>query len=73
MGLDHRTPRTREAGQKPVVCQEFDGWFVLKGMDAVAGPFATNAEAWRWMDQHDAVAVDDEERRKRIGAAIGQW
>ncbi len=38
----------------------------------IAGPFRSNAEAWRWLDRCDPNAVADDEQRKRIGAAIGR-
>ncbi len=39
------------------------GFFVVDGADdgaaTLAGPFATNAEAWQWIDRHS-------ERRRRV-------
>jgi hypothetical protein len=36
----------------------------------VAGPFRTNAEAWRWIDRADPEDADDDERRARIRRAF---
>jgi hypothetical protein len=31
--------------------QTLEGWIVVGAEGALAGPFATQAEAWRWLDR----------------------
>jgi len=39
-------------------------WQVENGKgDVIAGPFATNAEAWRWVDRSEGEAVSPQERK----------
>lgn len=33
----------------------------------VAGPFATNAEAWRWIERHEGEPVSPSEKRAEFG------
>jgi hypothetical protein len=35
-----------------------------------AGPFATNAEAWSWIDRHSNEGLGDTERYDRIRMAV---
>lgn len=46
------------------VAEQGDGWSVVDDHgDVLAGPFETNASAWRWIDRNDARDVDTENRR----------
>lgn len=43
------------------VIERDDGHYVVAGDTTLAGPFTTNAAAWRWLDAHtdiDREAVD---------------
>lgn len=48
-------------------------WFVFDGAAILAGPFDSNAEAWRAADAIDASAAEMDETRERISKAMGQW
>jgi hypothetical protein len=32
-------------------------WCVFEGTRTLAGPFETNAEAWRWFDRHEGEPI----------------
>ena len=55
------------------VVQRDGKWWVVSGKDDVAGPFATNAEAFRWFDRNDAKAITDENRRLRIASSFADF
>ncbi|MCA0342869.1 MAG: hypothetical protein LCH99_24465 [Proteobacteria bacterium] len=38
-------------------------WFVESRAQEVAGPFDTNAEAWRWIDRHQGETLSKAEDR----------
>jgi hypothetical protein len=46
--------------------QRSDGWVVIAGEQVLAGPFATNAQAWRWIDRHDGEPISSREK-------VSQW
>lgn len=48
-------------------------WVVMDGDRHLAGPFDTNADAWRWIDSQDPEAIAHEEQRDRISKAIAKW
>lgn len=48
------------------VDQDANGtWWVVDGKKKLAGPFDTNAAAFKWLDRHDRMAQMDEEKRLR--------
>lgn len=38
-------------------------WHVVDGDRVLAGPFATDREAWRWVDRHDGEPISPAEKR----------
>ena len=46
------------------------GWGVEDNGKLIAGPFSTNAEAWKWIDERDGRAAIMEDTRRRIGNAF---
>lgn len=42
------------------------GFFVVDGLDVLAGPFETNAQAWRWIDRSEGVPISRSE-------AVSEW
>ena len=61
----------REAASTPYEIEEGHGaWHVTEARARVAGPFASNAEAWSWIDRHSVA--------RRYGAVssileAGKW
>ncbi|NIA67601.1 hypothetical protein HBA54_03260 [Pelagibius litoralis] len=47
-------------------------WKVVDDSGATMAGNLTNAQAWRWFDQHDTHAADDENRRRRISTAVAE-
>ncbi len=48
----------------PVVAQAADGWIVHSPQgEVLAGPFPTNAEAWRALDRIERQPVSPQEKR----------
>lgn len=51
-------------------------WAVVDSETAIAGPFTTSAEAWRWIDRHEGEPISPAERRadwlfrKTMGGAV---
>ena len=48
------------------------GWVIEHDGNPVAGPFKTNADAWKWIDARDRIACDMEDTRRRIGSAFAE-
>lgn len=46
------------------------GWGIDSGGKMIAGPFKTNAEAWKWLDERDSQSSEMDERKRRIGNAF---
>ena len=38
-------------------------WFVTRGAYQLAGPFPTNAEAWRWIDRQSGSPISPSEKK----------
>lgn len=54
--------------------QDADGaWWVVDGKKKLAGPFDTNAAAFKWVDRNDRRASEDEDRRLRIATAFADF
>jgi hypothetical protein len=52
--------------------EETDGaWHVMDGSTRVAGPFGSNAAAWKWIDDNSDSGRDDSDRYNRIRVAFG--
>jgi hypothetical protein len=49
-----------------VVAGTDGAWCVFEGAHTLAGPFESNAEAWRWLDRHEGQPVSRSE-------AVGEW
>jgi hypothetical protein len=45
-----------------IVKQTNSGWFVMAGNQQIAGPFATHAQAWRWIDRREGEPVSRSEQ-----------
>jgi hypothetical protein len=45
--------------------QRGNAWVVTDGHDLVAGPFETNALAWRWIDRQTGDFVSPREKRSQ--------
>jgi hypothetical protein len=54
----------------PRVEETADGHLVIEGTTPIAGPFASNADAWRWIDRHADAGVGDDEHRANVRALI---
>jgi hypothetical protein len=50
------------------VIEDPDGGFHV--VHSVAGPFETNAAAWKWIDDHTDEGRDDADRYNRIRIAF---
>jgi hypothetical protein len=46
--------------------QTDNGWVVVTGKRVIAGPFESNALAWRWLDRHDGEPISRSEK-------VSQW
>jgi len=40
-----------------------DGFFVTQRGRVLAGPFPTNADAWRWIDRNEGQPISKSEQR----------
>lgn len=47
-----------------------DGHWVIDHAKPIAGPFASNATAWHWIDKHTEEGLEDQDRFNRIGRAF---
>jgi hypothetical protein len=45
-----------------VVVRHAEQWFVIWPPKQIAGPFPTNAEAWRWADRYEGEPVSRSEQ-----------
>jgi hypothetical protein len=54
------------------VTERDGGFFVMDGAVDLAGPFQTNAAAWRWLDEHGDGGRDDTDRYNRIRVAFSE-
>lgn len=52
--------------------QRRDGTFAVIAVDGreLKSNLSSNAQAWRWIDQNDEEAVEDDNRRRRISVAF---
>ncbi len=63
----------RRAETAPVIVQTVDGWAVHSPHGAaLAGPFATNSEAWRALDRLDTQHLAMEDANRRIRTAFSE-
>jgi hypothetical protein len=62
------------AGKQMRVEKEQDGLFAVysDSNQLLKGGFPTNASAWRWADDNDEQAINDNERRVRIRTAFAE-
>ncbi|ASY69739.1 hypothetical protein [Sinorhizobium fredii] len=37
-------------------------WFVFRRWEQLAGPFPSNAAAWRWIDRHEGQPISRSEK-----------
>jgi hypothetical protein len=49
------------------VDQSPDGWIVADDTGKRAGPFTTNAAAWRWLERHNGEPTTPAEHRRDYG------
>lgn len=56
-----------------IVTRTETGWHVMDGDRVVAGPFATDREAWRWADRHEGEPISPAEKRTDyfVGRMLG--
>jgi len=57
----------------PRVAQNSDGGWRVEKNGAVIADGLSNSRAWAVADDHDDQARHDEETRRQISIAIGQW
>lgn len=56
------------------VIQQDGNWHVVTdGQLAVAGPFRTNADAWRWLDRNTSEGGGEGDHAGRQDWSISQW
>ena len=74
MQLDNRKPAPHVRNGVDgitVIAHDGDGYIISRGGQMLAGPFATDAEAWSWLDKHSDEGLDDQDRQHRIATAFG--
>jgi hypothetical protein len=68
-----RQAETDQPREADYLIDELDGGFIVRrGGNVVAGPFASNAEAWSWIDRNTLDGRDDTDRYNRIRDAFSE-
>jgi hypothetical protein len=60
----------KPASVEASVIERDDGFVVMDGSIVMAGPFASNAAAWRWLDANDDRGRADTDRYNRLRIAF---